>query len=260
MQILIDGNNLVHRAFYKSGNSFTLFAKIFNSIIYSILKNDYYNNNHKIIWDSPIGYWRKKIYPDYKATRQKMDDHDLFVDFRQKLITYLSNNTNRSQLCLRLFEADDIIANLVNKKKNINDIIIIVSNDTDMYQLLNDFKPMVLIKQIGKRKYYSSKTFRNEFGFEPNLYSSYKSLCGDNSDNIPGVPGIGDKRAKEIIKRYGHLSEWLQKVQPDKDDNISQFAFQARLNYKKVLLYYKLIDLSINNFNIEMNYKNNLYK
>jgi len=56
------------------------------------------------------------------------------------------------------------------------------------------------------------------------------------------------------------LSEWLQKVQPDKDDNISQFAFQARLNWRKVLLYYKLIDLSINNFNIEMNYKNNLYK
>jgi len=255
---LIDANNLIHKAFYKSNNNFPLFMRIFNMILYSIVKNDYYSRESLLIFDSPFAYWRKEIYKQYKGTRKVMNDYEIFCEFRQKLIKYYSNNTNRHLVCLPNLEADDIIAYFVNKFKLSKKVIIIVSSDTDMYQLLNK-SPIVLIRKIGNN-YYNYNSFVKEFGFIPQLYSSYKALAGDRSDNIPGVNGIGPMWSVKIIQKFGHIDNWLENIQPTDGDRVSKLAFQARLMAKKVRLYYKLIDLSENHSGIAVDFKNNLYK
>jgi 5'-3' exonuclease len=107
---------------------------------------------------------------------------------------------------------------------------------------------------------YNYKSFLHDFGFEPELYSSYKSIVGDSSDNIPGVNSIGPKRGMEIIKRYGHLNDWLLSIQPNDKDIVSKNAFSCRLKYKNVRTFFKLIDLSENYSGLQLKLTSNVYK
>lgn len=161
-----------------------------------------------ICWDSKKSI-RKELFPEYKANRKAEDDfspeewerYNKAKDITRKtILPYIGITNNFRQSG---FEADDLIAKAVdNSHENI-----IVSNDRDLYQLLADngartcsvYHPM-------KKKMYTFQDFNEEFGIEVWEYVNYKALQGDSSDNIPGLKGIGPKKALQIVKK----SEFLQ--------------------------------------------------
>lgn len=161
-----------------------------------------------ICWDSKKSI-RKELFPEYKANRKAKDDfspeeweqYNKAKDITRKtILPYIGITNNFRQSG---FEADDLIAKAVdNSHENI-----IVSNDRDLYQLLADngartcsvYHPM-------KKKMYTFQDFNEEFGIEVWEYVNYKALQGDSSDNIPGLKGIGPKKALQIVKK----SEFLQ--------------------------------------------------
>lgn len=159
-----------------------------------------------ICWDSKKSL-RKEMFPEYKANRKHEEDFspeewetfNRAKDITRKRILPeigIVNNARASG-----YEADDLIAMAVDNDYD----NIIVSNDRDLYQLLADngartcsvYHPM-------KKKLYTFQDFSEEFGIEVWEYLHYKALQGDSSDNIPGLKGIGPKKALQIIKR----SEW----------------------------------------------------
>lgn len=161
-----------------------------------------------ICWDSKKSI-RKELFPEYKVNRKAEDDfspeewerYNKAKDITRKtILPYIGITNNFRQSG---FEADDLIAKAVdNSHENI-----IVSNDRDLYQLLADngartcsvYHPM-------KKKMYTFQDFHEEFGIEVWEYVNYKALQGDSSDNIPGLKGIGPKKALQIVKK----SEFLQ--------------------------------------------------
>lgn len=156
-----------------------------------------------ICWDSKKSI-RKELFPEYKANRKAEDDfspeeweqYNKAKDITRKtILPYIGivNNFRQSG-----YEADDLIAKAVdNSHENI-----IVSNDRDLYQLLADNGARTCsIYHPLKKKLYTFQDFSEEFGIEVWEYVNYKALQGDSSDNIPGLKGIGPKKAKQIIKK-----------------------------------------------------------
>lgn len=279
MLYLVDANNLFYKAYYCNNSKSVLeVKKRFFSLIKHVTKRfdvSYYKKVY-VIWDSNWAIWRKELYYNYKANRNDWYDSDECKNMQEvkKVIrNWLDTKSPLKQIMLNGFECDDIIADIVRKKiKNKSkEPITIISSDSDFIQLLRCKHPVVIIRYVGsqpktkkkfgskvKDKYYNCKDFFKEYGFKPELYSDVKTLSGDTSDNVPGVNGIGEKRAIEIIREYGKISDWLHKVYND-GSNVSKWAFKARLKFKDVNLYYRLVDLKKNHSGKEINYIKNVY-
>ena len=160
-----------------------------------------------ICWDSSKSL-RKEMYPEYKANRK---DDEEFSPEEWAIFNKCKARTRKSILpeigfannfMQSGYEADDLIAKAIDNHYH----NIIVSNDHDLYQLLSDtteiYHPM-------KKVHYTYQDFTDDYGIEPYEWINFKCMKGDSSDNIPGIKGIGEKRALQIIKRgaYKETSE-----------------------------------------------------
>lgn len=196
--LLIDGNNLVYRIFFKLPALYTS-SKEASSEIYGFLKSitalkKLYKPEYIIvIWDSPNSL-RKLKYTTYKANRNNRDP--AMIEYIYKQMNIIKTEIKDIGICSlhrNGYEADDIIAVLSNNKSL--HPIVIVSADSDLYQLLND--RVIIYNYEGE---FTTNNFKQKFGFEPYYYTLYKSFVGDSSDNIKGVPGIGGIKAKKFLK------------------------------------------------------------
>ncbi|QQG45908.1 MAG: hypothetical protein HYY55_02920 [Candidatus Niyogibacteria bacterium] len=220
--VILDAHAILHRAYHalppftspKGEPTGALYG--FTTMLLKIireLKPDYI----AAAYDMAEPTFRHLAFEKYKATRAKVDD-ELIPQF------------NRSREILKSFnipvyeeagyEADDIIGTVSEKNKKSKDLnIVIASGDLDTLQLVSGDKVRVYTLKKGKEEFiYNQKEVEKRYGFGPEFVPDYKGLVGDPSDNIPGVKGIGEKTAKDLIQKFGSLENILDlaKNKPEK--------------------------------------------
>ncbi len=203
--VLIDGNSLLNRAYYATP-VFTTHSGMptngifgFVKLLFKILED---NKPEYIIvaFDLKAPTFRHKLYSDYKATRKGMPD-DLAAQVEP--LKNLLSAMNIAMCSKEGFEADDIIGTLSNKF-DVHSYI--YTGDRDSFQLVDDKTDVYYTKRgVSDLLKLNKKNFKAETGIEPSQVIDLKALMGDKSDNIPGVPGIGEKTALDLIARFNTL-------------------------------------------------------
>lgn len=222
---LIDGNSYLYRAFYaikrlSSSSGFPTNAIYgFTTMILKILeqkKPDYFT----IVFDSPGPTHRHEAYEHYKAHRPSMpDDLKLQVPVIKDIIGAFNIHTIEKEG----FEADDLLAVIAKRAEKEGIDVFIVTGDKDLCQVIT---PKIKIYDTMKEKVTGEKEVIERFGVEPCRIPEIMALMGDASDNIPGVPGIGEKTAVKLIKEFGSLDGVVKNhaaiKQPKLRESISQ--------------------------------------
>ena len=270
--ILVDGNNLLFRSYYatayngnfmRNSKNFPTNALYgFTNMINKIITEE--NPTHIIVAFDKGKTFRHEKYKDYKAGRIEMPE-ELKVQFpiAKELLTYMGIVSYE----IENYEADDIIgtfAKFCEEDENFTGTII--SSDKDLLQLISN---TVNIKLLKSKDYirYNENTFKKEYGIDPINIIDLKALMGDQSDNIPGVKGIGEKTALKLLHQYKTLDgiyENLEeisgslsiKLEMEKENAYK--SYDLATIYKKVPLNIKIEDLEYKGPNIEK--LNNLYE
>lgn len=205
--MIIDGNALIHRAFHAIPPGLTTASGEPTNAVYgfaSMLLNLLLKEKPAYIivtYDKKGKTFRDELYAEYKATRVKAPQE--LYDQMPK-IKEMVNAFKIPQTELEGFEADDLIATIVEKMKSDPSIHCgIVTGDRDTFQLVSP-QVSIITPQKGFREYeiYTPEKVEKEFGITPEQFRDYKALRGDTSDNIPGVRGIGEVTATELLQQY----------------------------------------------------------
>lgn len=228
MLMVIDGNNLAYRMFHTPQGSLTTrqgepSGVIFGTMIAmkSLLEKFPETTRVIIAWDGGKAKWRKEMYPEYKANRsygateeEKARFDALFAQI-EALNDFLPN-LGINSIKMKGHEADDIIAVICDHylMADDQDNVMVVTTDKDMLQLIND---RVSVYSPIKDRIVSPLNFYEHTGVTKNAYLGYRALLGDDSDNISGVNGIGDKTAKSLMDTYGHIDNILSATGANKD-------------------------------------------
>ena len=209
---LIDGNSLAYRAFYALPDTMKNSEGIITNAIYGFTsmllklveeKPDYI----AVAFDRKEPTFRHIKYKEYKGTRDKAPPtlHPQFP-FIKELVEAL----NIPVFELAGFEADDLIGTLSKKAEKDGFDVEIVTGDTDALQLVTDkIKVLTTRKGISDTVLYDEKAVEERYGLKPSQLIDFKALKGDTSDNVPGMPGIGEKTAAVLIKSYSTLENLL---------------------------------------------------
>lgn len=221
---LIDGSGYIFRAYYairslrsKSGIP-TNAVYGFTTMLLKLLKE---HNPHyiAIAFDRKEPTFRHHFYPEYKANRQAPPE-DLIPQF--PLIHQVVEACNIKILAKAGFEADDLIATMAKKAKEQGREVIIVTGDKDLMQLVDD-ETFVMDElralKVGLEQYADAMEVKKELGVWPNQIVDMLALCGDASDNVPGVQGIGKKTAVELLEEHGTLERIFSNVQGIKQNS-----------------------------------------
>ncbi len=223
--ILIDGNSLINRAFYAlpilnnvKGEPVNAVYGFANMLIKAI--NDYKPNYIAVAFDLHAPTFRHKMYAEYKVGRRKMPDE---LASQLPVLKDMLRLMNIKILEKETFEADDIIGT-VSRRFPVKSIIL--TGDRDSLQLINDNVDVYLTKRgLSEILAVNDENIVENFGFNASQVVDFKSLAGDSSDNIPGVPGIGEKTAVDLLQKYGSLDgvyEHLDDCTPKMREKLSQ--------------------------------------
>jgi len=240
---MIDGNSIAYRAFYalpedlatKSGQvTNAVFG--FTRMLIRLIK-DHHPEAVAVAWDVSRQTFRTVSYPEYKANRNKAPDH-----FRSQLplIDEVLQALHINQLREEGYEADDIIASLTKKAVADGWDVLIVTGDRDAFQLIDDH-----VSVLYTRRGISDTVLANEdwvtdrYGIAPSQYVEYAALRGDTSDNLPGVPGVGEKTAAKLIAEYGNIDGVFTAISeqtPKLRENLAEHRDQVFLNRELMAL------------------------
>lgn len=206
---LIDGSGYIFRAFYavaplttrQGFHTNALFG--FTKMMLKLLK-DTEGKNIVVVFDTGRETFRKELYPEYKSNRSAPPPEliEQFPYFKE-LVDALGIPT----IDLPGYEADDVIATISERLKNDGKEVIVVSGDKDLMQLVSD---KVFIVDTMKQKEIRAPEVLEKFGVTPEKVVEVLALMGDDSDNIPGVKGIGPKTAAQLIVKFGTVEELLK--------------------------------------------------
>jgi len=215
--IVIDGNAIVHRAYHALPPMNTRDGKMVNAVygFASMLLRvwrDLKPTHIAVTFDMAGKTFRHEKFKEYKGTRVKADQelydqiplcHDLVRAFNIPIYEKAG------------YEADDVIGTISKKVKNAE--VVIVTGDKDTIQLIGDnVKVMSLRKGMSDTVMYDEKMVEEVFGFTPAQMIDYKALAGDSSDNIPGVKGVGEKTALDLIKQFGGIEKLYHEIKNKK--------------------------------------------
>ena len=206
--LMIDGHGLAFRGFYAlpemnapDGTPTNAVLGFMNMLLKAV--DEWSPDCIGLFFDPKGPTARKELYEDYKAGRKPTPDA---FKAQMPLILELSKAMGFPVLIKDGIEADDLIASSAIAASEAGYETVILSADKDLLQLLRDGIKMARpSKGISEFKFYDVSLFKDEFGFEPHLMADYLALAGDSVDNIPGVPGIGEKTAKSLISEFGAL-------------------------------------------------------
>ena len=205
---LIDGNSYVYRSFYairdlKNSSGFPTNALYgFASMLLKLLIEEK-PGYMAVAFDLPSPTFRHKLYPEYKAHRPSMPE-ELRLQF--PVIKEMVSDFNIRMFELEGYEADDILATLAKKFEN-SAAVYVLSQDKDCLQLVS---PGIRVMRENKtRQICDEEAVRRVYGVEPGQFADCLALCGDSSDNIAGLPGVGWKTAAKLIKRFGSLDKLI---------------------------------------------------
>lgn len=207
--LVIDGNSIANRAFYGIKMLTTKDGQFTNAIYGFInilirLRSECEPDAVAVAFDLKAPTFRHKMYDAYKAGRKGMPDElRTQMPILKELLSYLGCTVVEKEG----YEADDILGTLSNQCKG-DDRCFIATGDRDSLQLISDNTVVLLAAtKMGKpvTTLYNKEKLKEEYGVEPQGMIEIKALMGDSSDNIPGVPGVGQKTAGELITKYGNI-------------------------------------------------------
>lgn len=210
--IVIDGNSLINRAFYAlpplNGKDNKPTQAVYGFVTMLIKLMEYRPEYMAVAFDLKAPTFRHKKYELYKANRKGMPD-DLAV--QMPILKDLLRVMNIAVVEKEGYEADDIIGTMA---KHYDGQTYIVTGDRDSFQLIDDKIKVLMTKRgITEVGEFDREALAAEYNLTPSGVIEYKSLAGDQSDNIPGVPGVGDKTATELVKKYGTLDNIYANIQ-----------------------------------------------
>ncbi|HEV7887803.1 MAG TPA: DNA polymerase I [Acidimicrobiales bacterium] len=236
--LLLDGNSLAYRAFFAlptdmatASGQVTNAVFGFTSMLVNLLK-DHQPDGIAVAFDLPTPTFRHEMIPDYKAGRSEAPD---ILRQQMGLVRQVVEALKIPIVEVPTFEADDVIATLATQARDRGDDVIIVSGDRDTYQLVEDPHVTVLYNKRGVSDYahYNEAGIQERTGVHPLKYPEYAALRGDPSDNLPGVPGVGEKTAAKLLNDYGDLDGVfanLDKLTPKLRANLEASEAQVRSN------------------------------
>jgi len=264
--LLIDANSLIHRAFHAlppftaPDGSPTGALYGLASILLKILNSEREKPNYiAAAFDRPEPTFRKKEFAEYKAHRPPAPPELIsqIIQSRELLQNFDIRYFEEAGL-----EADDLIGSLAKKfsgKENIQ--IIILTGDRDAFQLIMGNRVVVEtpLKGISETFIYNENAVKEKFGIVPNQLVDYKGLVGDQSDNIPGVKGIGPKTASKLLSEFSNLENLFSSIKESHPlyEKISPFKEQALFSKKLATIKtdfpidIKLDNLKFNGLNLE---------
>ncbi len=236
---LIDGNSLVYRAFFALPESIATSTGFptnaifgFASMLVKIL-TEHGTKPTVVVWDAGSS-GRKEVYPQYKGTRSTRPDllREQWPHFEPLVEAFGYTNTR-----LDGFEADDVIATLAERAREQSIPVVIVTGDRDAFQLIDPeglVQVMATARGITDTKLYDHAAVIERYGIAPELIPDFYGLKGDTSDNIPGVPGIGDKTAAALLQSHGDLEGVLGSIDEisgaKRKQNLTDHAEDARVS------------------------------
>jgi len=239
--VLIDANALIHRGYHALPPLTTKKGELvnavygFSAILLKVLR-ELKPNYIVTAFDLPQPTFRHLEYEEYKATRPKTPE-ELVRQF--PIVKQVVRAFDIPIFEKEGFEADDIIGTITKKTgKDIEDIV--VTGDLDTLQLVDANTEIYTLKKgINDTIIYDEKAVKQRFEFEPERLIDFKGLKGDPSDNIPGVPGIGDKTAINLIKRFGTIENLYKKLEKDKVKDIPESLKKKLLENKEQAVFSK---------------------
>ena len=213
--LVIDGNSLIHRAFYalpllstKDG-IYTNGVYGFLTMLYKI-EEDYEYDYISVAFDKKGPTFRHEAFDLYKANRDSTPNE---LSFQFPILKEILNAMNINQIELDGYEADDIAGTLAKLGEEENMEVILVTGDKDYLQLTSDKTEVLLTKKgITQLEKYDKKRIIEEYGITPEQFIDLKGLMGDQSDNIPGVPGIGEKTGIKLLKEFGTMENLYENI------------------------------------------------
>jgi DNA polymerase I len=236
---LIDGNSLAYRAFFALPESIatstgfptnTIFG--FASMLVKML-TEHGTKPTIVVWDAGSS-GRKEISADYKATRTSRPD---LLKQQWPHLEPLVEAFGYTNVSVAGYEADDVIATIAVRARDEHIPVTIVTGDRDAFQLIDPesrIKVMATARGITDTKLYDHQAVIDRYGIPPASIPDFYGLKGDTSDNIPGVPGIGDKTASDLLQRFGDLETVLASVDEisgaKRKENLVAHADNARIS------------------------------
>lgn len=238
--IIIDGNSLVNRAFYALPPLATSDG-IQTNAIYGFLTmllrvmEDYNPDYIGVAFDKRAPTFRHKKFTDYKAGRKKMAPE---LAAQIEPLKEILDAFNIYRVELEGFEADDLIGTLAKHFDNKGIETLIVTGDRDALQLVTDFTKILFTKKgISNLEIYDDKKVIEEYEVTPEQFIDLKGLMGDKSDNIPGIPGVGEKTAIKLLKQFGNMENLLQNTEKITGEKLRE---RIELNRENAVLSKKL--------------------
>ena len=236
--MLLDGHSLAYRAFFAlptdlatASGQVTNAVYGFTSMLINLLK-DHQPDAIAVAFDRPEPTFRHELVAEYKAGRSEAPD---ILRQQMGLVRQVVETLRIPIVEAAGFEADDVIATLATEARDRGDEVIVVTGDRDAYQLVEDPLVKVLYNRRGVSDYvlYDEAGITERTGVTPALYPQYAALRGDPSDNLPGVPGVGEKTAARLINTYGDLDGVFAHVAgctPKLRENLTAHEAQVRAN------------------------------
>lgn len=240
--LIIDGNSIMNRAFYGIMSSKTLMSAdgTYTNAIYGFLSilfkelADLDPDYIAVAFDLKAPTHRHKMYEDYKGTRHAMPEE---LAQQMPIIKEILKYMNITIIEKEGYEADDILGTISQKAEKEGHLVTILSGDRDTFQLASDAITIRIPRtKMGKTETedYDASKIKEEYGVKPIQLIQVKGLMGDTSDNIPGVPGVGEKTALKLIKEYEDIDTLYNKLENGTADDIKG-ALKDKLEKNKEL-------------------------
>ncbi|WP_338703549.1 DNA polymerase I [Streptomyces sp. Q6] len=215
--MLMDGHSLAYRAFFAlPAENFTTATGQPTNAIYgfaSMLANtlrDESPTHFAVAFDVSRKTWRSEEFTEYKANRSKTPDE---FKGQVELIGELLDAMHTPRFAVDGFEADDIIATLATQAEAAGFDVLIVTGDRDSFQLVTDHVTVLYpTKGVSELTRFTPEKVQEKYGLTPAQYPDYAALRGDPSDNLPGIPGVGEKTAAKWINQFGSFAELVERA------------------------------------------------
>jgi DNA polymerase-1 len=237
--IIIDGNSLINRAYYAMQRPMITKSGLYTQGVYGFLNmlnkinSDYQPDYITVAFDRKAPTFRHEEYAEYKAGRKKMPPE---LAMQMPLLKEVLDAMKVKTLEIDGFEADDIIGTVAKRAEAEGMEPLIISGDKDELQLASQ-KTKVLITKKGISEFdlFDEAAMYEKYGFSPEQFIDFKGLMGDQSDNIPGIPGVGEKTALKLIQEFGSVANLIantdqiaSKSLRDKIEENAQLAIMSR--------------------------------
>ncbi|GGE17524.1 DNA polymerase [Marinithermofilum abyssi] len=242
--VLIDGNSIAFRAFYalplltNSAGTYTNAVYGFTMMLMKVLEEE--RPTHMLVaFDAGKTTFRHKDYQEYKGKREKTPDE---LSEQIPLIKEVLDAFGIHHFELEGYEADDIIGTLAREADQKGIPVTIVSGDKDLLQLVTDGVQVLLTRKgVTETEKYDVQGVKDRYGLEPKQVIDLKGLMGDTSDNIPGIPGVGEKTALKLLHQFGTVENVLDHLAdlPGKKlkERVAEHQEQARVSKELATIY-----------------------